>query len=146
MLDQLLQIGGLILIALLVYRYHRPVLRALKRFDDDNVARIARQENERFDPSAHIRHTLEIADEQVEAVQEIQLPDERTGQTVTRYLFEAEAFATHEEAEEARARRVGVIARRFYDELPDALAGRETPSPLSARERAARRWRRRNSR
>ena len=142
MLENILQIGGFIILALLLYRYHRSILAALKRFDDENVARIQRQENERFDPTAHIRHALEVADEQVEAVQEITVPDARTGQPVTRFLFEAEAFGTRNEAEEARARRVGAIARRFYAELPQALAGQEPRSPLSARERAARRWRR----
>ena len=142
MLENILQVGGFIILALLLYRYHRSILGALKRFDEANVARIARQETERFDPSAHIRHTLEVADEQVEDVQEIHLPDARTGLPVTRFLFEAEAYATRDEAEAARAERVGVIARRFYAELPQAMMGRETSSPLSARERAARRWRR----
>ena len=42
-----------------------------------------------------------------------------------------------------RARRVGVVARRFYEELPTALASRsEARSPLSARERASQRWKR----
>jgi hypothetical protein len=41
-----------------------------------------------------------------------------------------------------RARRVGVMARRFYEELPAALMGRETPQNLSARERASQRWKR----
>jgi len=37
-----------------------------------------------------------------------------------------------------RARRVGVVAQRFYDELPAALMSRgEARSPLSARERAS---------
>jgi hypothetical protein len=142
MLENMIEVGALIIAALLAYRFYRPVLERLRRFDAENVARIQRQENERFDPTAHIRHALDVADEQVEAVQEIAVPDERTGEPVTRFLFEAEAFATRDEAEEARARRVGAIARRFYAELPQALAGRETSSPLSARERAARRWRR----
>ena len=61
----------------------------------------------------------------------------------THYLFEAEVFATREEAEEMRAHRVGVIARRFYEELPSALMGRgEKRSNLSARERASARWKR----
>ena len=34
-----------------------------------------------------------------------------------------------------RAQRVGVVARRFYEELPAALAGAAS-APLSARERA----------
>jgi hypothetical protein len=142
MLENMIEIGGFILAALLAYRFSRPVMERLRRFDAENVARIQRQENERFDPTAHIRHALDVADEQVEAVQEVRIPDARTGLPVTRFLFEAEAYATRDEAEEARAQRVGVIARRFYAELPQALAGQEARSPLSARERAARRWRR----
>ena len=142
MLENMIEVGALIIVALLAYRFYRPVMERLRRFDAENIARIQRQENERFDPTAHIRHALDVADEQVEPVQEIAIPDERTGQPVMRFLFEAEAFGTRDEAEEARARRVGAIARRFYAELPQALAGRETSSPLSARERAARKRRR----
>ena len=83
----------------------------LKRFDDENVQRIARQEQEKSDPAAHIRHTLEMAEEQVEPISEI-----KVGDTV-QYLFEAEMFLTRSEAEEARMNRVDTIARRFYAEL-----------------------------
>jgi hypothetical protein len=116
------------------YRYGLPWL---KRFDAANVARIAQQERDKSDTNAHIRHALDIADQQVEEVQEI-----KSGNS-THYLFEAEVFATREEAEEMRARRVGVIARRFYEDLPSALMGRGEPrSNLSARERASQRWKR----
>ncbi len=62
---------------------------------------------------------------------------------ITHYIFEAQAFATREEAEDMRARRVGVVARRFYEELPAALMARSEPRQnLSARERASARWKR----
>ncbi len=64
---------------------------------------------------------------------------------LTHFLFEAEVFSTREDAEEMRARRVGVVARRFYEELPAALMGRRESgprSPMSARERASQRWKR----
>lgn len=126
--------AGLILAALLFWRYGVPRFR---RFDEENVKRIVQQEQDKRDPTAHIRHALDVAAEQVEEVQEI------TTGGITRYLFEAEAFATREEAEEMRARRIGTVARRFYDELPAALMGRSEPrSTLSARERAAQRWKR----
>jgi hypothetical protein len=114
--------------------FYRFVLPRLKRFDQANVARIVQQERDKSDSNAHIRHALDVADQQVEEVQEI-----KTG-AATHYLFEAQVFATREEAEEMRARRVGSVARRFYDELPQALMGRETPQNLSARERASQRW------
>jgi len=115
------------------YRYALPWL---KRFDDKNVARIAQQERDKADANAHIRHALDVAEQQVEEVQEVKVG------AVTHYLFEAQVYASREEAEEMRARRVGVIARRFYEELPAALMGRETPQNLPARERASQRWKR----
>jgi hypothetical protein len=115
------------------YRFGLP---RLKRFDQANVARIAQQERDKADANAHFRHALEVANEQVEEVQEIKTGD------VTRYLFEAQAFATREEAEEIRAQRVGVVARRFYDDLPAALAGGAERGRMSARERASSRWKR----
>jgi hypothetical protein len=116
--------------------FYRYVLPRLKRFNEANVARIAQQERDKSDASAHIRHALDIADQQVEEVQEVKVGG------LSHFLFEAEVFATREEAEEMRARRVGSVARRFYEELPAALMGRETPANLSARERASSRWKR----
>jgi hypothetical protein len=127
--------AGFVLACIALYKFGLPLL---KRFDAENVARIARQERDKEDPSAHIRHALEVAEEQVEPVTEI-----KTGDTV-QYLFEAQIFTDRDDAEEARANRIGVIAKRFYTELPQALAGRETRAPLSARERAAQRWRSRH--
>jgi len=127
--------AGFVLACIALYKFGLPLLR---RFDAENVARIARQEQDKEDPSAHIRHALEVAEEQVEPVTEI-----KTGDTV-QYLFEAQIFTDRDDAEEARANRIGVIAKRFYAELPQALAGRETRAPLSARERAAQRWRSRH--
>ncbi len=120
-----------VLACLAFYKFGLPVL---KRFDDSNVERIARQATETDDPQAHIRHALEVAEEQVEAIQEV-----RTGGAV-QYLFETEIYFTREDAEDARAERVAVIARRFYQELPAALAGRGTRGRMSARERASQRW------
>lgn len=126
--------AALILAGLLFWRYGVP---RFQRFDAENRKRIIQQEQDRQDPTAHIRHALDVAAEQVEEVQEI------TTGTVTRYLFEAQVFASREEAEEMRARRIGAVARRFYEELPAALMAKGEPrSNLSARERAAQRWKR----
>ena len=122
-----------VLACIAFYRYALPWLR---QFDEANVARIAQQERDKADAHAHIRHALDIADQQVEEVQEVKVG------SLSHFLFEAEIFATREEAEEMRARRVGSVARRFYEELPAALMGRETPQNLSARERAGARWKR----
>ncbi|RZA16967.1 MAG: hypothetical protein EOP93_14295 [Lysobacteraceae bacterium] len=124
-----------VLACMAFYKYVLPVL---QRFDRANGARIAQQARDVKDGNAHFRHALEVADEQVETVQEV-----RTG-VVTHFLFEAQAFASREDAEDMRARRVAVVARRFYEELPTALMARgpeaEARSPLSARERASQRW------
>ena len=135
MLENVFWACGFVLACILLYRFGLPVL---KRFDAENISRIAQQERDKSDPSAHIRHALAMAEEQVEPVTEI------SAGAGTQYLFEAQIFPSRDEAEEARANRIGTIARRFYAELPQALAGRESRAPLSARERAARRWRGRN--
>jgi len=122
-----------VLVCIAFYRFGLP---RLKRFDQANVARIAQQERDKSDGNAHFRHAIDVANEQVEEVQEI-----RTG-AATHYLFEAQVFASREEAEEMRATRVGVVARRFYDELPAALAGAAERGRMSARERASQRWKR----
>jgi hypothetical protein len=134
LVENMLWMSGFILACLLLYRFGLP---RLKRFDENNVARIEQQARDKSDPNAHIRHALDVASEQVEEVQEIQVG------AVTHYLFEAQTFASRDEAEEMRARRVGTVARRFYEELPAALMGRSEPrSNLSARERASQRWKR----
>jgi hypothetical protein len=122
-----------VLVCIGFYRFGIPWL---KRFDQANVARIAQQERDKADANAHFRHALDVAGQQVEEVQEIKTGD------VTHYLFEAQVFITKDEAEEMRAQRVGVVARRFYEELPAALAGAAEHGRMSARERASSRWKR----
>jgi len=129
-LGQLLTIFVVILAALLAYRYHRPVLAALKRFDDANRARIEGEIRDRADSLAHFRHTLKIAEEQVEEIVEITVPDERTGRPVKRYLFEGEVFADKREALRARDEKIRIKARAFYMELPAALAARKQDGKL----------------
>jgi hypothetical protein len=132
MLENVFWASAFVLACIVFYRFALPIL---SRFDRENVERIARQERDKSDPTAHIRHALEMAEEQVEPVTEV-----KVGEAV-QYLFETALYLDRDAAEEARAERIGAIARRFYAELPQAMAGRETRSPLSARERAARRWR-----
>jgi len=115
------------------YRYGLPWF---QRFDAANVARIEQQARDKSDANAHFRHALDVANEQVEEVQEI-----KTG-AITHYLFETQVFTARDEAEEMRAQRVGVVARRFYEELPAALAGAAERGRMSARERASARWKR----
>ncbi|MBV9548162.1 MAG: hypothetical protein JO256_00635, partial [Alphaproteobacteria bacterium] len=72
--------AALILAGLLFYRYGLPRLR---RFDEENVQRIIQQAQDKKDPTAHIRHALDVAAQQVEEVQEVKVG------SVTHYLFEA---------------------------------------------------------
>ena len=131
MLENVFWASAFILACILFYRFALP---ALKRFDSENVERIVRQEQDKSDPVAHIRHALETAEEQVEPVTEI------TVGNVAQYLFETRLYLHRDDAEAARAERIGAIARRFYAELPQTMGGRGQRAPLSARERAARRW------
>jgi hypothetical protein len=124
MLRQLIATSLFILAAMVVYRYRYWIVARLKRFDDANVRRIAEQERDRADPLAHYRHTLRIAEEQVEAVREVTEPDERLGTPSTRYLFEGERFANRADAERVRADKIRAIARGYYQDLPVALAER----------------------
>ena len=133
MMENMLWACAFVLACIGFYRFALP---ALKRFDQANVARIEREARDKADGNAHIRHALDVASEQVEEVQEVKTGD------VTHYLFEAQVFLTRDEAEEMRARRVGVVARRFYEDLPAALAGASERGRMSARERASQRWKR----
>ena len=80
-------------------------------------ARIAQQEQDKADPNAHFRHALEVADEQVEECRKSRPA------TPCNICSRPQIFLSRDEAEEARAERVGVVARRFYAELPAALTG-----------------------
>ena len=113
-----------VIAGILLYRYHRPILALFQRFDAANRARIEEQARERSDALAHFRHTLELAEEQTEAVSEVTVSDPRTAIKVVRYVFEGERFATRREAEHARQEKVRDTARAFYMELPTALSGR----------------------
>jgi hypothetical protein len=124
-IERLLVTAGFILAGILIYRFHRPMLAALRRFDEQNRTRRLQELHDRQDQLAHFRHTLGRAEEQVEAIAEIALADERTGTPVTRYLFEGVQFAAREDAERARAEKIRLLARTFYMDLPGALAARK---------------------
>jgi hypothetical protein len=126
----LLQAAAIILAGILFYRYHRAIFAALRRFDLQNRIRQEQEYRDRQDSLAHFRHTLKRAEEQVEDIGEITLSDVKTGTAVTRYLFEGERFATKKDAENARADKVRALARKFYMELPAALAARRDDGRL----------------
>jgi hypothetical protein len=122
MLRDLLTTVALLMAGLVLYRFRVPILAALARFDARNVARRREEMDDRRDQLAHYKHTLRLAEEQVEEIEEFATQDARTGETVTRYLFEGENFASRDEAEAMRQRAIVAKARNFYVELPIALA------------------------
>jgi hypothetical protein len=109
---------------------HPRVLSAFRRFDAGNRDKIEAEQNDRTDSIAHFRHTLKLAEEQVEEITSFTASDERTGQPVTRWLFEGETFATEREARVTREDRVRTIARGFYMDLPAALRARKGDDQL----------------
>ena len=131
MLRDLLTTSFFIAVLLVLYRFRDEISAALARFDARNVKRIEDEQRDRSDPIAHFRHTLKVAEEQVEEVGEITVHDERLGTPVTRYVFEGEQFATRSDAERVRADKVRSIARGFYVELPTALAARKQDGKLN---------------
>lgn len=100
---------------------HPRTLAFLRGVDARNRARIENERSDRSDRTAHFRHTLGVAEEQVEAVSAITVPDERTGVPVRRWVFEGETFASEDDAEAVRAEKMRAIALGFYRELPAAL-------------------------
>ncbi len=125
MLSDLLTLAIAMAGAFVLYRYRRRIWSALVAFDLKNRAKAEQEQRDRRDPVAHIRHTFAVADEQVEEIGELTLWDVSAGKPVTRYLFEGRRYASRDEAEVARARKVGGKARAFYTELPAALSARK---------------------
>jgi hypothetical protein len=117
--------------ALVFYRLWPWLAARLKRFDEENRARIESQRLERRDHTAHIRHTLDVAQEQVEEIVEVTETDPRTGTKVLRYAFEGVWYGERDEAERVRAQKIGDIARGFYRDLPAALAARKGDGRLN---------------
>ena len=123
-MNRLYAMAGVVLAAILVYRFHRSILAALARFDARNAARKLEEARDRHDRLAHYKHTLKLAEEQVDKVLETTVPDERTGSPVSRFVFAGEAFVSREDAEAARQEAIIAKAREFYVELPAALTRR----------------------
>ena len=101
----------------LLFRFGGPILDSLRRFDARNAARRSEEFRSRFDPHAHYRQTLRLAEDQVEEVTKIMVPDSRTGIMVPRYVFLGVQFASDTEAQDARRAAVTEKARAFYTEL-----------------------------
>jgi hypothetical protein len=96
--------AGIVLAAILLYRFHQPILAALARFDARNMARKFAEARDRRDRLAHYRHTVRLAEEQVDEITEIAGSDQRTAAPVIHFVFAGETFATREDAEAAITR------------------------------------------
>src|SRR5260221_86049 len=90
----------------LLYGFRRRFVDAFRRFDERNAQRRAEEARALFDRYAHYRQTVQFAEEEIEPVSKIIVPDERTGEPVTRYLFLGVQYATRGDAETARYAKV----------------------------------------
>jgi hypothetical protein len=120
----------IVFVLVLVSAFRYRIFAALRRFDQNNALRRAEEARALFDRYAHYRQTVQFAEEEVEDVAKLTVPDERTGEPVTRYIFLGEQFATRKEAEAARYAAVIEKAREFYKDLDRiylSRRGRERP-------------------
>ena len=93
-----------VLAGVIAYRFHRPILALLARFDARNTERKIAELRDRQDRNAHYKHTIELAEEQVEGY-----GNNHDGQTHRRkrvaFPFAGEMFMTLAKKPKPRARR-----------------------------------------
>src|SRR5437868_2604601 len=87
---------------MLAYAFRHRILEPLRRFEARNTRRRAEEARALYDKHAHYRQTVEFAQEEIEEVSKITVPDERTGEPVARYLFLGDQYPTRSEAEAVR--------------------------------------------
>jgi hypothetical protein len=112
-----LDLGLVFLAAALLTGYRRHIAALFRRFETRNAQRRAEEARALFDRYAHYRQTVQFAEEQIESVSKITVPDQRTGEPVARYVFLGEQFSNRADAEAARYELVVEKAREFYREL-----------------------------
>lgn len=111
-------------LAATLYKFRARIFLALRRFDARNAFRRYEELRDRHDRFAHYKHTMRMAEEEVEDVSEVTVPDERTGTPVKRFLFLGQHYGTRDEAEMARRASVMAKARDFYLDLDNLYLGR----------------------
>jgi hypothetical protein len=124
LISNLITVAIVLSAALLAYAAHRPVLAALRRFEARNAERRLQEFKSSMDYYAHYRQTVQFVDEQIEPVTPVTVPDERTGESVTRYVFLGTWYATLKDAEAARHAVVVEKAREFYVDLDQVFLSR----------------------
>jgi hypothetical protein len=117
LMSNLLSLVLIFFAAVLIYGFRRRIVAPLRRFEARNAQRRADELRALFDRYAHYRQTVQFAEEQVEPVTKITVPDGRTGEPVSRYLFLGSQYATRKEADAARYALVVEKAREFYLDL-----------------------------
>jgi hypothetical protein len=116
-MSNLLSVILIFFCGILIYAFRRRIMEPLRRFEARNARRRTEEARALYDKHAHYRQTVAFAEEEIEEVTKITVPDERTGEPVIRYLFLGDQYATHEEAEAARFTAVIGKAREFYKDL-----------------------------
>ena len=140
-MSNLISVILIFFVGFLFYGFRRQIIGPFRRFEARNARRRAEEARALFDNHAHYRQTVQFAEEEIEEVAKIVVPDERTGERVTRYLFLGEQYGTRTEAEAARFAAVIEKAREFYKDLDRIYLARgrrprpsmETPPPKSTK-------------
>jgi hypothetical protein len=140
-MSNLISIVVVFLAGILIYGFRRHIAQRLRSFEARNAKRRAEEARALFDKYAHYRQTVQFAEEEIEEVTKITVPDARTGEPVARYLFLGEHYGTRTEAEAARFTAVIERAREFYKDLDRIYLSRgrkphasmETPPPNTAK-------------
>ena len=126
----LVSLALLFLAGAVLYALRNRIGAAFRRFEARNAQRRADEVRALMDRYAHYRHTVQFADEQIEDVSKVTVPDERTGEPVTRYLFLGAYYASQKDAEAAPHDMVVEKAREFYVDLDRIyLSRRGRPAP-----------------
>jgi hypothetical protein len=130
-ISNLLYTALFVLACIALVRFWPRISAEARRFDANIRDRHIQEALDRRDATAHFRHTLKLAEEQVDEVTSVTVSDERTGQPVTRFLFEGETFVSEADAKRAREDAIRAIARGFYVDLPAALRARKEDDRLA---------------
>ena len=126
-MSNLISLATIFFSGILIYHFRARILAGFRRFEARNSERRAEEARALFDRNAHYRQTMALAEEQVEKIATIKVPDARTGQNVERFLFLGEQYGARNDAEAARQAQIILIARDFYIDLDRNFLSRRRP-------------------